>query len=199
MKANKPDSSKKISKKAEKKALEQSLTAKLFEAVKSLGHDAEKIGEDLVLVSKFVAKKIAKRVKPSKQEEVKAAKKQAKCPKPAVAVEKAASETSELSSTEQNPQSIPAGDLKGKPKPARAPKKTEALLKKVAAKPKAMVTSVDMATEPVVAEPEADVALNESETPKPAAKSPKRTSPVQKKAAPKKSTPAVDEDKKHIN
>jgi len=63
MKANKTESQKKASKKEAKKALEQSLTTKLFEAVKSLGHDAEKIGEDLILVSKFVAKKIAKRVK----------------------------------------------------------------------------------------------------------------------------------------
>ena len=74
MKENKPENQKKESRKAAKKALEQSLTSKLFEAVKSLGHDAEKIGEDLVLVSKFVAKKISKRVKGSK-----------KAPKPVVA------------------------------------------------------------------------------------------------------------------
>lgn len=71
MKANKTDSQKKAARKAEKKALEESLTTKLFEAVKSLGHDAEKIGEDLILVSKFVAKKISKRMKSTKQEEPK--------------------------------------------------------------------------------------------------------------------------------
>lgn len=70
MKANKTDNHKKASKKAEKKALEQSLTTKLFDAVKSLGHDAEKISEDLILVSKFVAKKISKRMKSGKDEKV---------------------------------------------------------------------------------------------------------------------------------
>jgi hypothetical protein len=68
MKDNKPENQKKESRKAVKKALEQSLTTKLFEAVKSLGHDAEKIGEDLMLVSKFVAKKISKKVKSDKKE-----------------------------------------------------------------------------------------------------------------------------------
>lgn len=62
MKVSKTEGQNKASRKAAKKELEQSLTAKLVEVVKSLGHDAEKIGEDLILVSKFVAKKISKRV-----------------------------------------------------------------------------------------------------------------------------------------
>ena len=43
----------------------------MFEAVKSLGHNAENIGEDLILVSKFVAKKISKRMKSVKAEDSK--------------------------------------------------------------------------------------------------------------------------------
>ncbi len=69
MKTNKTESQKKSAKKADKKALEKNLTEKLFEAVKSLGHDAERIGEDLVLVSKFVAKKISKRMQSAKVKE----------------------------------------------------------------------------------------------------------------------------------
>jgi hypothetical protein len=60
MKVKKSEDQNKETRKAAKKELEQSLTAKLIEAVKSLGHDAEKIGGDLLLVSKFVAKKISK-------------------------------------------------------------------------------------------------------------------------------------------
>jgi len=62
MKNSKAEDQKKAEKKAAKKELEKSITAKFFEAVKNLGHDAEQIGEDLVLVSKFVAKKIGKKL-----------------------------------------------------------------------------------------------------------------------------------------
>jgi hypothetical protein len=62
MKSTKAEAPKKGSKKAVKKEIQKNLTDKFFEAVRSLGHDAETIGEDLILVSKFVAKKIAKKV-----------------------------------------------------------------------------------------------------------------------------------------
>jgi hypothetical protein len=62
MKTIKAESQKKDAKKAAKKELEKNLSNKFFEAVKSLGHDAATIGEDLVLVSKFLAKKISKKV-----------------------------------------------------------------------------------------------------------------------------------------
>ncbi|MDB5021292.1 MAG: hypothetical protein JWQ28_2419 [Pedobacter sp.] len=68
MKTSKAEAHEKGSKKAAKKELQKNLTAKFFEAVKSLGHDAANIGDDLVLVSKFVAKKIAKRVSSSKKD-----------------------------------------------------------------------------------------------------------------------------------
>ncbi|TDO24342.1 hypothetical protein [Pedobacter duraquae] len=67
MKNSKAEVQKKAEKKAAKKELEKSLTAKFFEAVKNLGHDAEQIGEDLVLVSKFVAKKIGKKLGSTKK------------------------------------------------------------------------------------------------------------------------------------
>jgi len=56
---------------AEKKELQKNLSNKFFEAVKSLGHDAETIAEDLVLVSKFLAKKIGKKVSSTKKAAVK--------------------------------------------------------------------------------------------------------------------------------
>ena len=175
MKANKPESINKTSKKAEKKALEQSLTAKLFEAVKSLGHDAEKIGEDLILVSKFVAKKISKRVKSQKQEAVKAGKKQVK--KVTVPI---------VSDTD------PVDNATTKPKSPRAPKKSEAVLKKVAAKPKATVSSVKVNTDPFVEEFAADV--EEVKPITPAVKTAKVSKP-----ASKKTKPASGDDKGHIN
>lgn len=97
MKASKTESQKKTPKKAEKKALEQSLTAKLFEAVKSLGHNAENIGEDLILVSKFVAKKISKRMKSAKAEDSKEVKtKKVSVPKSKTAKSSKSSKQSEL-------------------------------------------------------------------------------------------------------
>jgi hypothetical protein len=68
MKTIKAESQKKDAKKAAKKELEKNLSNKFFEAVKSLGHDAATIGEDLVLVSKFVAKKISKKVGSTKKD-----------------------------------------------------------------------------------------------------------------------------------
>ena len=67
MKTTKGEVQKKTSKKAEKKELQKNLSTKFFEAVKSLGHDAETIAEDLVLVSKFLAKKIGKKVSSTKK------------------------------------------------------------------------------------------------------------------------------------
>jgi vacuolar-type H+-ATPase subunit H len=73
MKTNKAEAQEKGSKKAAKKELQKNLANKFFEAVKSLGHDAANIGEDLILVSKFVAKKISKKVTSSKDASKKAA------------------------------------------------------------------------------------------------------------------------------
>jgi hypothetical protein len=95
MKSNKTAVKDKDLKKATKKELQQSLSNKFFEAVKSLGHDAERIGDDLILVSKFVAKKLSRKATPGKKaavEEVKgvvsdkpaAKKKQADVIKPAI-------------------------------------------------------------------------------------------------------------------
>jgi hypothetical protein len=67
MKTTKAEVQNKTSKKAEKKELQKNLSNKFFEAVKSLGHDAENIAEDLVLVSKFLAKKIGKKVSSTKK------------------------------------------------------------------------------------------------------------------------------------
>lgn len=67
MKTTKTEVKKKASKKDEKKELQKNLSNKFFEAVKSLGHDAETIAEDLVLVSKFLAKKIGKKVSGTKK------------------------------------------------------------------------------------------------------------------------------------
>jgi hypothetical protein len=73
MKTSKAEAQEKSTKKAAKKELQKNLTDKFFEAVKSLGHDAATIGEDLVLVSKFVAKKISKKVSSKKAADKKAA------------------------------------------------------------------------------------------------------------------------------
>lgn len=190
MKAKKQDNSRKVAKKTEKKALEQSLAAKLFEAVKSLGHDAEQIGEDLILVSKFVAKKISKRVKSGKQEEVKGAKKQAK---------KASMSKPDEASAEAmpsvSPEPTPTIDTaaKRKSKAAGTPKRAESVLKKVAAKPKATVTSVKVNVDPFIEKPEDVESTKEEHTPEPVVKPVKST-----RSAPKKAKPAAD-DKKHIN
>lgn len=71
MKSNKTAGKNKDPQKAAKKELQQNLSDKFFEAVKSLGHDAEKIGGDLMLVSKFVAKKLSKKISGGKKEGVK--------------------------------------------------------------------------------------------------------------------------------
>jgi uncharacterized protein YkwD len=68
MKTSKAEAHEKGSKKAAKKELQKNLTNKFIEAVKSLGHDAATIGEDLVLVSKFVAKKISKKMSGGKKD-----------------------------------------------------------------------------------------------------------------------------------
>lgn len=189
MKAKKQDNSRKVAKKTEKKALEQSLAAKLFEAVKSLGHDAEQIGEDLILVSKFVAKKISKRVKSGKQEEVKGAKKQAKKASVSKPDEAAAEALPSVS-----PEPAPAIDtaVKRKTKAAGTPKRAESVLKKVAAKPKATATSVKVNVDPFIEQPE-DEPTKEEQTPAPVVKPVKST-----RSAPKKAKPVAD-DKKHIN
>ena len=66
MKTSKPKVQKKEAKKVAKKELEKSLTAKFLEAVKHLGHDAEKIGKDIEIAGKFVAKKLSKKFSASK-------------------------------------------------------------------------------------------------------------------------------------
>lgn len=67
MKTQNPKTPKKEVKKAVKKALEKSLTDKFLEVVKQLGHDAEKIGKDIEIAGKFVAKKLSKRLKDLKE------------------------------------------------------------------------------------------------------------------------------------
>jgi hypothetical protein len=52
----------KVQKKAAKKDLENSLAEKFLEVVKSLGHDAANISEDISIASKAFAKKLLKSV-----------------------------------------------------------------------------------------------------------------------------------------
>jgi len=122
MKANKTDSQKKAAKKAEKKALEESLTTKLFEAVKSLGHDAEKIGEDLILVSKFVAKKISKRMKSTKPEAPKEPKEPKLKPQVAVKTKPAATSNKENTVAPLATETIPVKIAKPRTKSTKAVK-----------------------------------------------------------------------------
>lgn len=61
MKTNKSKPQKKTVKKAAKKQIELSLTEKFLAAVKSLGHDAEVIAEDIAKASKSAAKKLSKK------------------------------------------------------------------------------------------------------------------------------------------
>lgn len=61
MKTSKSKPQKKAAKSAAKKQIEQSLSDKFIEVVKSLGHDAESIAGDIAKVSKVVAKKLAKK------------------------------------------------------------------------------------------------------------------------------------------
>ena len=63
MKANKPKAQKKDAKKVAKKELERSLTSKILEVVKHFGQDAERVGKDVELVSKFLVKKLSKKFK----------------------------------------------------------------------------------------------------------------------------------------
>lgn len=65
MKTDKPKVQKKLTKKAVKKELEGSLTQKFSEAVTHLGHDAEKIGNELAKAAKDVAAKLARKLKSS--------------------------------------------------------------------------------------------------------------------------------------
>lgn len=119
MKTSKADAQKKSAKKTVKKELQKNLTNKFFEAVKSLGHDAEMIGEDLVLVSKFVAKKIAKKVTGAKKNGGK------KVNEVASAVAGAVGKTAEKPTT-------------------KGTKKAEKTAMKGAAKPKRVVNSVQV-------------------------------------------------------
>ena len=129
MKASKTESQKKTSKKAEKKALEQHLVAKLYEALKSFGHDAEKIGEDLVLVSKFVAKKISKRMKSTKQESLKPPK------------------TKKAEAVKSKVIKSPGSSNHTEPK-------DEVVLKKSAIKPEAVASSIKVSVAPIEAKEE---------------------------------------------
>ncbi|MFP5079813.1 hypothetical protein [Pedobacter sp. JCM 36344] len=63
MKVNKPKAQKKDAKKAAKKELENNLSSKIFEVLKHFGQDAEKVGKDIELVSKFIVKKVSKKFK----------------------------------------------------------------------------------------------------------------------------------------
>jgi len=66
MKTNKPKAQKKGAKKAAKKEFENTLSSKIFEAVKHFGQDAEKFAKDIELVSKFLAKKLSKKFEEAK-------------------------------------------------------------------------------------------------------------------------------------
>ena len=65
MKTNKPKTLVKIDKKTAKqvvkKELEASITNKFMEALKSLGHDADKFSKDIKKTSKELAKKLSKK------------------------------------------------------------------------------------------------------------------------------------------
>ena len=61
MKTTKPKSQKKITKKEVKKQLEQSITDKFLEVIKSLGHDVSEISVEVGKASKRVAKKLTKK------------------------------------------------------------------------------------------------------------------------------------------
>lgn len=70
MKANKAKTSnkaeKKVGKQSIKKDLEVSIAAKFLDALKALGHDAEKFSKDIKKTSKGLARKIAKKYKEAK-------------------------------------------------------------------------------------------------------------------------------------
>lgn len=70
MKANKAKTSnkaeKKVGKQRIKKDLEVSIAAKFLDALKALGHDAEKFSKEIRKTSKELAKKIAKKYKEAK-------------------------------------------------------------------------------------------------------------------------------------
>lgn len=61
MKTKKSKPQKKVSRKTVKKHIEKSLSDKFFEAVKGLGHNAEVIADDISVLSKAAAKKLAKK------------------------------------------------------------------------------------------------------------------------------------------
>ena len=65
MKTNKPKTlvktDKKTTKQVVKKELEASITSKFMEALKSLGHDADKFSKDIKKTSKELAKKLSKK------------------------------------------------------------------------------------------------------------------------------------------
>lgn len=63
MKTNKSKSEKRTANKGAKKQIEKSLTEKFFEVVKTLGHNAEDIAEDIAKAGKAVAKKLSKKFK----------------------------------------------------------------------------------------------------------------------------------------
>lgn len=70
MKANKAKTSnkaeKKVAKQLMKKELETSISAKFLDALRGLGHDAEKFTKEIRKTSKELAKKIAKKYKDAK-------------------------------------------------------------------------------------------------------------------------------------
>lgn len=216
MKANKHESPKKASKKAEKKALEQSLTTKLFEVVKSLGHDAEKIGEDLILVSKFVAKKISKRVKSGEGSTGKAndaassgkGAKEAKVKKPGkkqasilatptkALTSKTEGESKKATVLQKPPVELDHAAISKLPvkkntSSPRVPKKSEAVLKKVALKPKSITSSVKVNVDPFSAEKNHEHPASEAQQTKPDVKSGSISKPTAKKA---KLDPGTDND-----
>jgi hypothetical protein len=155
MKNNKAEAPVKESKKAVKKALEKSLADKFFEAVKSLGHDAEQIGGDLVLVSKFVAKKIAKKVGNTEKD---AAKKAGKAAEAAV------------SATVKEAKEVKKTASKGLKKVEKEVKKTsDEKVKPLIAKP--TLPAVTTAVKPATKIPKAVLTKPSPRKPKPATQS----------------------------
>ena len=61
MKTNKSKPQIKSNKKSAKKELEKSLTERFLDTVKSLGHNAELIADDVAKLSKEAAKKLSKK------------------------------------------------------------------------------------------------------------------------------------------
>ncbi len=212
MKESKTEGQNKATRKAAKKALEQSLTAKLVEAVKSLGHDAEKIGEDLILVSKFVAKKISKRVNGGandvdKKAAATSSKDQVETPQKPAKEKKSSGKVERKTKDEeaQNVKTAVQADAKTvvKAKSQVADPAKKALDKKVSVKKspqkkalpvlKPIATSVKVNVNPFKDETEPTTAPSEIKRSNPVVKSTKVKAPV------KKTEPASDPETEHIN